>query len=763
MFSLLFLLISLSIDSIDISSPSSNDHFLEFVHFSTKTRTDVGFGSYQAKFGSSISVDGDRALFGGPTYAGTKGGAWYYEKINGVWEQKHAFLLDGGNEGDKFGIQVALKDDKAIISGRYEVFCFQLINDEWHLQQTIRPNSVVNSDYFGYYSLVYKNNTLMIGAVDDDDAGPNHGAVYVFEYMDGTWVEVQKITHPTITKLGLDIDIEGNRAIISAKKQFDGYGVVVFFQRINGIWIEEQIISAATPMRRDGFGASISLSGNRALIGAYNSGQNGLNTAFIFDFDGMNWVETRQFDPSHIDYSDTFGNSVLLSGNKAFVSVFDSIYSYHFDGQDWLPQFTTLPFYSGIMDSNNTELLIGAPLEDDPFTDSGSVFIYDLQNENLIHESTLSLRRGSTSHGLGENVKINGNVAMVKTKENANEFKGVVDHYRLVNDQWMLHQTIENPTTNDHDHFGTSLDFDDNFLVVGDSLDDSLGSDAGMVYVFENLNGTWTNPQQLYPSNTLSNGDRYGRAVAIDGDFIIAGFNRLIHPGADLNSVFVFKYDGNSWHQSQELSNPLSQPDDEFGKILAINGSSIFISADLNILDGKGSVYVFSYDGQDWIETQKLVASDAPDQSCFGSSLAASENVLLIGNHCRQPNGSVYVFNNINDVWVETQILTTTDVDAISFGAEISIDNNHMLIGSRPPYPDAYIFRLEGTAWQEKQKVSPPIHSREAGFSNSVSISNDFLMIGDPTTDFQGSNSGSLYFFKQKPDLIFADSFDLNL
>jgi hypothetical protein len=64
----------------------------------------------------------------------------------------------------------------------------------------------------------------------------------------------------------------------------------------------------------------------------------------------------------------------------------------------------------------------------------------------------------------------------------------------------------------------------------------------------------------------------------------------------------------------------------------------------------QGSTYVFNRQGADWIETQKLTASDGAAGDFFGKSVAVNGSTVVVSaiNDTIGPifsQGSVYVFN----------------------------------------------------------------------------------------------------------------------
>ena len=75
----------------------------------------------------------------------------------------------------------------------------------------------------------------------------------------------------------------------------------------------------------DQFGFSVSLSGDRALIGARQDDDDGSSSgsAYVFDFSGGTWTETDKLTASDGALGDQFGFSVSLSGeDRALVGAF---------------------------------------------------------------------------------------------------------------------------------------------------------------------------------------------------------------------------------------------------------------------------------------------------------------------------------------------------------------------------------------------------------------------------------------------------------
>jgi len=97
----------------------------------------------------------------------------------------------------------------------------------------------------------------------------------------------------------------------------------------------------------DLFGSSISIDGDRMLIGAFNAADSTSNQAgkvYIFDFDGENWNETAILQSNRSNNIANMGVSVSLDGDWAVSGVHldnevqggaGAAIVHHFDGANW--------------------------------------------------------------------------------------------------------------------------------------------------------------------------------------------------------------------------------------------------------------------------------------------------------------------------------------------------------------------------------------------------------------------------------------------
>jgi hypothetical protein len=228
--------------------------------------------------------------------------------------------------------------------------------------------------------------------------------------------------------------------------------------------------------------------------------------------------------------------------------------------------------------------------------------------------------------------------------------------------------------------------------------------------------------------------------------------------GATGDSAYVFRWNGAKWVQEQKLLVSGGAWRDQFGDSVSISGDGALIGA-WGANEDIGSAYVFRWDGTDWEQEERLLASDGAIDDYFGASVSLSANVAIVGAYGDDDkgshSGSAYVFRWDGTDWEQEQKLLASDGAAFDgFGGSVSISGNVALVGA-PGDDDnghgtgsAYVFRWNGAKWVQEQKLvaSDGAHGDTAG--GSVSISGDVALVGADGDDDNGDGSGSAYVFR---------------
>jgi hypothetical protein len=218
-----------------------------------------------------------------------------------------------------------------------------------------------------------------------------------------------------------------------------------------------------------------------------------------------------------------------------------------------------------------------------------------------------------------------------------------------------------------------------------------------------------------------------------------------------------------SWPEVEKLLASDGDAYDRFGVSVSISGDFAIVGAnyDDDNGDASGSAYIFYYDGTSWSEQAKLTASDAAAGDWFGYSVSISGDYAIVGalydeDNGYPPSGSAYIFKRDGTNWNQQVKLTAADGnDFDEFGYSVSVSGDYAIVGAQ--YGDgnevnsgsAYIFKREGTNWSEQAKLTASDGVSGHHFGNSVSISGDYAIVGAPYNDDNGSQSGSAYIFKR--------------
>ncbi|MEE8155821.1 MAG: FG-GAP repeat protein [Phycisphaerales bacterium] len=315
-----------------------------------------------------------------------------------------------------------------------------------------------------------------------------------------------------------------------------------------------------------------------------------------------------------------------------------------------------------------------------------------------------------------------------------------------------------------HDRFGTSVAISGDFVIVGAFLDDHSGfEDAGSAYIFyrdQDGDDEWGQVAHITASNAAA-GDRFGLSVAIDGDVAIIGAPL---GGSTDGAAYIFQRDGQGdWNETDILTASDGAAGDEFGSAVSISAETAIIGARGD--DLQGAAYIFAFDGQDWVEEDKLTAFDGQAFDDFGFSVSISGDLAVVGarNHFTQgalKAGTAYIFDpdEAGD-WGEGTILTPTDPAAVNdfFGWSVAISGNVVIVGTPANDDDgtnsgsASVFweHQPGAqnGWGEVVKLTASDAAGEDHLGQAVAISGRTGLIGVRDDDDNGNAAGSAYIF----------------
>ncbi|MEW6741422.1 MAG: FG-GAP repeat protein [Planctomycetota bacterium] len=328
--------------------------------------------------------------------------------------------------------------------------------------------------------------------------------------------------------------------------------------------------------------------------------------------------------------------------------------------------------------------------------------------------------------------------------------------------------------------FGIAVSVEANLALIGAPVG-RVGTGPGAAYVYRFTGGTWVEEQKLF-ANDGQPTDMYGHSVCIRGDLALVGVPGdddacPSDPTCDSGSAYVYRFDGSTWVQEQKLSASDATAHDNFGITVAVSEEFAMVGAYRHDLS-KGAIYVFRFDGTSWVETQKLTANDAEPGDNYGRPLYLEGTVAATGavanDDAGSDSGAAYILRYDGSRWVEEQKLTGSDASAGDYSHVICVSGDVAVVGAQgdddacpgDPYCNsgsAYIFRFNGSSWVEEQKLVASDAEAGDNFGAAVGIVGDVVLIGailddDACPSDPSCNSGAVYVYRYDGSNWFEES-----
>ena len=358
--------------------------------------------------------------------------------------------------------------------------------------------------------------------------------------------------------LGSGLALINNYLIAGAARDYDGTGTVEdagsvrIIKKENGIWNQHHILRAPGTETRSQFGYSVAADGNQFIVGASHAPV-GSNT-----FQGRAYVYGLNFDGTPV-YQGTltatngtsvhgFGGSVDISGNYAIV---------------------------GAQGYN-----AGAKMN------RGAAYIFqkNIFNATWSEQIVLHPPDGGEEDGIfGNTVSISGNIAVVGSMfaHFGNMFRvGKVFVFRFLNNTWTHTQTLTPPTPQSFDRFGSALSLKGDTLIIGSSQWNGYeNSKNGKVYMYINPSDSF----QLRATITATDGkkgDGFGSSLQFENGYLIVGAS-VANIGASESpgKAYIFKLNGNNWEQQAVLASSNGSENDQFGHAVVIGNAGAIVSS----------------------------------------------------------------------------------------------------------------------------------------------------------------------------------------
>jgi hypothetical protein len=359
-------------------------------------------------------------------------------------------------------------------------------------------------------------------------------------------------------------------------------------------------ITASDAAGSDIFGYSVAVGSGRIAVGAAQNDDNGANSgsAYIFDLNGTQLAKITASDAAS---GDRFCFSIAAGCGR---------------------------------------IVVGADLNDDVPSNSGSAYIFDLDGTQI---AKITASDAAAEDSFGRTVAVGCGRIVVGAYQNDDGGSSSGSAYIFDLDGTELAKITASDAAADDD-FGFSLAVGSGRIVVGAWADDDNGADSGSAYIFD-LDGTQL--AKITASDGAA-GDRFGYSVAVGSGRIVVGAYSDNDNGTQSGSVYIFDLDGN---QLAKITASDGAASDAFGFSVAVGSGRIVVGSylDDDVPSSSGSAYIFDLDGA---ELAKITASDAASGDNFGLSVSVGCGRIVVGAYNDddggQSSGSAYIYTTPN-------------------------------------------------------------------------------------------------------------------
>lgn len=277
-----------------------------------------------AEAGYAVAVSGGWIAVGVPGDADGAGVVYVFDCRATRCLAPQRLVADEPEDRALFGAAVAL--DGALLAvgvpgqDNGVVAVFARSGTAWSLQDTLEPDE--EDARFG--SAVALSGTRVLGGATLADG--ERGAAYVFDRIAGAWQLSTRLVASdgaARDRYGSAVALDGDVALIGAPYHGDGNGrpgAAYVHQRVGGVWTQQAILGAATPLAGERFGASVALDGARAAVGAPDAAASA-GAVDTFAFVGGTWTFDQRLAPPASAGAARFGWSLALAGDALAVGL----------------------------------------------------------------------------------------------------------------------------------------------------------------------------------------------------------------------------------------------------------------------------------------------------------------------------------------------------------------------------------------------------------------------------------------------------------
>lgn len=403
---------------------------------------------------------------------------------------------------------------------------------------------------------------------------------------------------------------------------------------------------APQPNNYDGFGRCVSIKGDLAVVGAYYDDQSVIDQGLVYVYrkTANGWTQEQVLSSDEPGeegcygvFTDIIDNQIVIGANNDMYAT-GSVYFYSFNGTYWeksqrvnSPDVEQLDDFGYHLSISGDNMVVGAPGDDDLFTNSGAAYMFKKVNGNWTQTQILHAPDAEVYDGFGQYCAVEGNVAAVSSFQKGS---GWVYIYKFNGTEWVYDQKFTATDADNGDWFGRYIVFKENKLYISATMNDENGDDAGAVYIFSNNGTTWVQEQKLIPS-TCTELANFGEGISISGNRLAVGalFDR--EGGFNAGAVFLYNWNGTQWVYDKKVMASDIAEGDTFGESVALDGDQMIVGAYFKDWSGKSYIY-------------NLIDNSAPVATNLSGNIAEIGNAMQLTLTVSEDTGVASVIGKVN-------------------------------------------------------------------------------------------------------------------
>ena len=290
--------------------------------------------------------------------------------------------------------------------------------------------------------------------------------------------------------------------------------------------------------------------------------------------------------------------------------------------------------------------------------------------------------------------------------------------------------------------FGSSISIGNGYIVAGDPTHDLSATDAGAAYVYKKTNGSYEFFQKITAPDA-SAADHFGEFVKIQDNFLYISAVKDTEPGQDpeldSGSVYVYSFNGTQWIFQQKITAAVQNSHVfEFGSKIETEGNTVIISS-YSQFEGYMRLHTYTQGNSGLVLMNQATPLDNAEGRLRDFHLSEG---LLYQITVGMPDSGGY-FNEVeilqfaNEEWISIGLVAIAETDQIY--DTIEVEGNRMFLGSSTymltmerKFPVLYYTKTNNT-WEFKSEIlgNGPSNNDD-NFGSAIVCEGNNLIIGAP-------------------------------